>query len=75
LESSDDSVALHVYAQVLLQQRMAFAHRLSRESGLQVANRLKSMSLLCLRTGRDKEVNPYQQEMAAIFQQEGLQER
>jgi tetratricopeptide (TPR) repeat protein len=71
----DDAVALHVYAQILLQQRMAFAQSLSREAGLQVANTLKNMSLLCLQTGRDQEAKLYQQEAAAIFQQAGLQER
>jgi tetratricopeptide (TPR) repeat protein len=71
----DDAVALHVYAQVLLQQRTAFAQSLSREAGLQVANTLKNMSLLCLQTGRDQEANLYQQEAAAIFQQAGLKER
>jgi tetratricopeptide (TPR) repeat protein len=71
----DDAVALHVYAKVLLQQRMAFAQSLSRDAGLQVANTLKNMSLLCLQTGRDQEANLYQQEAAAIFQQAGLKER
>jgi tetratricopeptide (TPR) repeat protein len=71
----DDALALHVYAQILLQQRTAFAQRLSREAGLQVANTLKNMSLLCLQTGRAQEANLYQQEAAAIFQQAGLKER
>lgn len=64
----DDAAALHVYTQVLLQQRMAFAQSLSREAGLQVANTLKNMSLLCLQTGRDQEANVFQQEAAALFQ-------
>ena len=71
----DDAVALHVYAQILWQQRMACAQSLSREAGMQVANTLKKMSLLCLQTGRDQEANLYQQEAAAIFQQAGLKDR
>jgi hypothetical protein len=46
---------------------MAFAQSLSCEVGLQVANTLENMSLLCLQTGRDQEANLYQQEAAAIF--------
>jgi hypothetical protein len=53
---------------------MVFAQSLSRKAGLQVASTLKSMSLLCLQTGRDQEANLYQQEAAAIFQQAGLKE-
>jgi tetratricopeptide (TPR) repeat protein len=71
----DDAATLHIYAQILLQQRMAFAQSLSREAGLQVANTLKNMSLLCLQTGRDQEANLFQQEAAAMFQQAGLKER
>jgi tetratricopeptide (TPR) repeat protein len=70
----DDAAALRVYAQILLQQRMTFAQALSRDAGLQMANTLKNMSLLCLQTGRDQEANLYQQEAAAIFQQAGLKE-
>jgi hypothetical protein len=71
----DDALALHVYAQILLRQRTAFAQSLSRGAGLQVANTLKNMSLSCLQTGKDQEANLYQQEAAAIFQQVGLKVR
>jgi hypothetical protein len=54
---------------------MAFAQSLSSEAGLQEANTLKKMSLLCLQKGRDQEANLYQQQAGAIFQQAGLKER
>jgi hypothetical protein len=54
---SDDAVALHVCAQVLLQQRSACVQSPSRVAELQVANTLHYMSLLCLQTGRDQEAN------------------
>jgi hypothetical protein len=49
----DDAAALHVYAQVLLQQRLTSAQNLSRETGLQ---------------GKDQAAKLYQQEAAAISQ-------
>jgi tetratricopeptide (TPR) repeat protein len=73
-QRGDDAAALNVYIQILLQQRMVFDQTLSREAGLQVANTLKNMSLLCQQTGRDQEANLYQQEAVAIFQQVGIDE-